>query len=163
MIQQYPTQTTEPQRPHPPASLLRAANVMYAGALLCATHAVVYVLTAGAEKAALARKLPNASAHHLTTLTDAVVSIQAVAALIGAIAFVWIARACLKGRNGARITGTVFFAITVLTTAYNFTSPEITVNRVLMVVGVVFGLAAVVLLWQRRSSAYFAFFKRPQF
>jgi hypothetical protein len=162
MIQQYPTHTTEFQRPRPPASLSRAAIVMYAGALLCATHSVVYVLTAGAEKATLRRKVPTMSAHHLATLTDAVVSLQAVAALIGAVAFVWIARACLKGRNGARVTGTVFFAITALATAYNFVSPEVTVNRMLMLAGVVFGLAAVVLLWRRSSNAYFAAFKRPQ-
>lgn len=165
MIEQYPNaaQTSELQQPHPPTSLLRAVKVMYVGALLCAVHAVIYVVAAGAQKSAIARRYPHLTPHHLATLTHIAVITDAVVAAIGAILFVWIARWCLKGRNGARITGTVLFAIAVLGAAYDFISPATTLNRILVVPGVLTGLTAVVLLWQRRSSAYFMFFKRPQF
>jgi hypothetical protein len=165
MIKQYPNaaQTSELQRPDPPASLLRAVKVMYVGALLGAIHAVIYVVTAGAQKSAIARRYPHLTPHHLATLTHIAVITGAVVAAIGAILFVWIARSCLKGRNGARITGTVLFAVAVLGAVYDFVSPLTTLNRILVVIAVLTGLAAVVLLWQRRSSAYFTFFKRPQF
>jgi hypothetical protein len=163
MIQQYPTQTTELERPDPPASLRQAVKVMYLGALLGAVHAVIYVVTAGAQKSAIAQRYPHLTPHHLATLTNIAVITGAVVAVIGAILYVWIARSCLKGKNGARVTGTVLFAIAVLGAVYDFISPLSTLNRIFVVVGVLTGLAAVVLLWQRRSSAYFAFFKRPQF
>jgi hypothetical protein len=165
MIRQYPNapQASELRRPDPPASLLRAVKVMYAGALLFAVHAVIYVVTAGAQKSAIARRYPHLTAHHLATLSHITVITGTVLGAIGAIAFVWIARSCLKGRNGARITGTVFLAIAVLGAVYDFTSPLTTLNLTFVVLEVVTGLAAVVLLWQRRSSAYFTFFKRPQF
>jgi hypothetical protein len=165
MIQPYPAaaQTPALQRPDSPAALLRAVKVMYAGALVCAVHAVIYVLTAGAQKSALARKHPHLSAGHLATLAHVLVIADAAGAAIGAVLFVWIARYCLKGRNGARITGTVVFSIAALVMAYDFIGPETTLNLIFVVAEVLIGLAAVVLLWQRASSAYFAFFKRPQF
>ncbi len=165
MVQQYPTpaQASEIQRPDPPASLRQAVRVMYLGALVFAVHAVIYVVTAGAQKSAIARRYPHLTPHHLATLSDITVIIGAVLGAIGAIVFVWIARWCLKGRNGARITGTVFFAIAVLGAVYDFISPLTTLNLIFVVLEVVAGLAAVVLLWQRRSSTYFNYFKRPQF
>jgi hypothetical protein len=165
MIQQYPnaTQTSDFQRPEPPAAVLQAVRVMYLGAALSVAHAVIYVATIGAEKAALARHSPNVSAHTINTLAHIVVISESILALIGAVLFAWIARWCMKGRNGARISGTVLFAIAVLGMAYDFLSPETTLNLVFVVVVVLTGLVAVVLLWQRRSSAYFAFFKSPRF
>ncbi len=165
MIQQYPNaaQTSELQRPDPPASLRQAVKVMYVGALLGAIHAVIYVVTAGAQQSAIARRYPHLTPHHLATLTHIAVTTGAVLAVIAAILFVWIARLCLKGRNGARITGTVLFAFAVIAAAYDFISPVTTLNRIFVVLGALVGLTAVILLWQRRSSAYFTFFKRPQF
>jgi len=53
MIQHNPDTAQPPrlQRPDPPASLLGAVRVMYAGALACAVHAVVYLATTGVVKA----------------------------------------------------------------------------------------------------------------
>jgi hypothetical protein len=165
MIQNYPnaTQLSDLQCPDPPAAVLQAVRVMYLGAVLCVAHAVIYVATIGAEKAALARHSPNVSAHNINALAHIVVISESVLALIGAVLFAWIAHWCMKGRNGARTSGTVFFVIAVLGMAYDFLSPETTLNLVFVVVVVMTGLVAVVLLWQRRSSAYFRFFRRPQF
>jgi hypothetical protein len=151
------------QRPEPPASLLRAVKVMYAGALFCAIHTVIYLVTEHAEQAALAARHPHLAASHLATLAHVVTVIDAVIALIGALLFLWIARSCKRGKNGARVTGTTFFVIAVLGLAYDLTSPETTLNLAFIVAECLIGLAAVVLLWQRGSNTYFAFFKRPQF
>jgi hypothetical protein len=166
MIQQYPNaaQNAELQRPEPPASLLRAVQVMYAGAILGPIHAVIYVITAGATKRAIEAKHPYWSASLVSTTTGIAVIGGAVIALMAAVLFVWIARSCRSGKNRARVTGTVLFVLAVLLLAYNLgPGVETTVNLIFNCAGVLIGLAAVVLLWQRSSSAYFTFFKRPQF
>jgi uncharacterized membrane protein len=76
--------------------------------------------------------------------------------------FVWIARECRSGNNWARVTGTVFFGIAALGLICNFFSGLTTLNLVVATVGCVVGLAAVVLLWQRNSSAYFTSGQHPQ-
>jgi Ca2+/Na+ antiporter len=150
-------------RPDPPASLLGAVVVMYAGALACAAHVVVYVMTASAEKAAIAARYPHLTAHHLATLGHVAVIVGAVLDVIGAVLFAWVARSSGKGKNGARVLGTVLFAIAILGTAYNFVSPVTALNRIFDIGECLIGLTAVVLLWQRAASAWFAYFKRPQF
>jgi hypothetical protein len=165
MIQHNPDVVQLPglQQPAPPASLLAAIKVMYAGSLVCAIHAVIYLVTEPAEKAALAAKHPYMPAASLATLAHVDSVVNAVIALLGALFYLRIARSSKSGRNGARIAGTVFFAIVVLGTIYDFVSAETTLNLAFIAAGCLIGLATVVLLWQRTSSAWFALFKRPQF
>jgi hypothetical protein len=159
-----PTQLPELQRPEPPASLLRAVKVMYAGAILGLIRPVIYVITAGATKRAIEAKHPYWSASLVSTTTDIAVIGGAVIALMAAVLYVWIARSCRSGKNRARITGTVLFVFAVLLLAYDFgPGVETTLNMIFNCAGILIGLAAIVLLWQRASSAYFTFFKRPQF
>jgi hypothetical protein len=48
MIQHYPnaTQVSDFQRPDPPAAVLQAVRVMYAGAAVCVIQAIVCLLAA---------------------------------------------------------------------------------------------------------------------
>ena len=166
MIQQYPNaaQKSEVQRPEPPASLLRAVKVMYAGAILGPIHTVLYVITPGATKRAIEAKHPFWPASLVSTTAGIAVIGGAVIALMAAVLYVWIARSCRSGKNWARVTGTVLFVFAVLLAAYNFgPGVETTLSMIFNCAGVLIGLAAVVLLWQRSSSTYFTFFKRPQF
>jgi hypothetical protein len=165
MTQHYPApaQTPELTRPGPPATLLRAVRVMYAGAAVSVIQAIVYLVTGSATKRAIENGHPHMSASTVTTLTHAGVIIGVVIALIAVIAFVLVARSCAAGKNGARIAATVLCALAVLGTIYNLSASAATVNRIFGVVVNLIGLAAVVLLWQRRSSAWFSLFKRPQF
>jgi hypothetical protein len=151
-------------RSSPPASLLRAVKVMYAGAILGPIHTVIYVITAGATKRAIEAKHPYWSASLVSTTTGIAVIGGAVITLMAAVLYVWIARSCGSGKNWARVTGTVLFVFAVLLTAYNFgPGVQTTLNMIFNCVGVLIGLVAVVLLWQRSSSTYFTFFKRPPF
>jgi hypothetical protein len=166
MINQQPNAAQKPElgRPDRPASLLQAVQVMYAGAILGPIHTVVYLITAGATKRAIEAKHPYWSASLVNTTTHVAVIGGAVVALLAAVLYVWIARSCLTGKNWARVTGTVLFGVAVLLGAYNFgPGVETTLNMIFTCVGLLIGLIAVVLLWRRSSSAYFTFFKRPQF
>jgi hypothetical protein len=165
MIQQYPHSARAPElsRPDPPVSLRHAVTVMYAGAAVSVTQAISYLLTESATKTAIENGHPHMSASTVNTLARAGVIAGVVIALIAIVAFVRVARLCAAGQNGARITATVLCALGVLGTIYNLTASAATVNRILGVAVNLIGLAAVVLLWRRTSSAWFSFFKRPQF
>jgi|HubBroStandDraft_5_1064220.scaffolds.fasta_scaffold29513_2 hypothetical protein len=163
MILQYPHSAPAPglQRPDPPVSLRRAVAVMYAGAAISVTQAITYVLTESATKRAIENGHPRMSASTVNTLAHAGVIIGAVIAVLAIIAFVSIARSCAAGKNSGRIAATVLCALAVLGTIYNLSASAATVNRIFGVAVNLIGLAAVVLLWRRSSSAWFSFFKRP--
>jgi len=165
MIQHYPNaaQMSDFQRPEPPAAVLRAVRVMYAGAVVCAIQAITCVLTAGAWRTAVEQKYPHLGAHGVTVITHTAVIAAAGTAVIGAVLFIRIARSCRKGRNWARVGRTVLFAIAVLGAVYDFSTAHTTLNLMFVFAGCLIDLVAVVLLWQGSSSAYFRFFKRPQF
>ena len=165
MIQQFPgtSQHFQVERPARPASLLIAVKVMYAGAAARLILAILYLTTESDTRAAIAKKNPHMSASTLNTLAHGGVIVGAVVSLIGAVIFLGIARSCQKGKNRARVTATVLTAVAVLGTAYNLASPVAPVVPVFNVVLDLIGLTAVVLLWLPASSAYFRFFRRPQF
>lgn len=164
-MQPYPdaANMAEAQQPSAPGSVLNAVKVMYAGAAVSVINAVIYLVTQNSTKTAIAKKHPHLSASTLNTVTHVGVIIGAIVGLIGAALFIWIARSSRSGKNWARVTGTVFFAITVLGTVYNLVSGEAMVIGAMSFIVMAIGLAAVVLLWQASSNSYFSFFKRPQF
>jgi hypothetical protein len=75
--------------------------------------------------------------------------------VIAAVVWIVLARACQRGHNWARITGTVLFALATVDTFIGLTTPIAAVVRIWAVVTWLAGLAAVVFLWRRDSSAYF--------
>jgi drug/metabolite transporter (DMT)-like permease len=146
-----------------PAAVRNAVRVMYAGAVACVIHVAVVVGTAGVTKTVLEHKHPHLSAGTLSTLTSVTVIATAVIALIEAVLFIWVARGCGRGRNWARITGTVFAVLGVVFAVYDVSAGRSTASLILSFVVAAIGLASVAIVWQPRSSAYFRYFKRPQF
>ncbi len=156
------SQTPGIREPDVPAAIRNACRVIYAGAVASASHAVVVLVTTGATKVALRQKHPNLSAGALSTLTSVTVIATAVIAVIGAVLFVWVARACRRGKNSARITAAVLAALGVLIAIYDVSAGRSTVNLIFSFVVAVLGLASAALLWQRSAGAFFRYFKRPQ-
>ncbi|MFD6395110.1 DUF3824 domain-containing protein [Nocardia sp. NPDC060249] len=74
--------------------------------------------------------------------------------------WVWMAFVCRAGKNWGRITGTVFFGINALLyvsgTVMAFVTSTAGIALVFSTVGLAIGLAAVILLWNRTSSPFFA-------
>jgi hypothetical protein len=147
----------------PPVSLLAAVRVMYAGAVASVLRAVVYVATRDDEKTAIQRRYPQLSRSTLTAVTHVAVAGGVIASLLGAALFIWIARSCRSGRNWARVTALVLAAVGVLAAVYDRFSGLAAVWTVASLVVGLIGLAAVVLLWRARASAWFAYFKRPSY
>jgi hypothetical protein len=163
MVQPYPTAAQMPgtERPAVPASVRNAVTAMYAGAAAEIIHVILFLVTVSSTRNAYARKHPRLSAHKITTGAHALVFSGAVGAVIGAVLFIWIALMCLRGRNWARITGTVFFGLGVLGALVEFGVAVSAVDKIWDIVIVLIGLVAVILLWQGPSSDFFNRSGRP--
>jgi hypothetical protein len=148
--------------PAVPPAVRAAVRVMYAGAVAAVIHAVVVVVTAGAMKTALQQKHPHLSAGTLSTLTTITVVATAVLSLLGAVLFIWIARAGGRGKSPARITAAVLAALGALVLVYDVSNGRGTASLIVGFVVEAIGLASVAFLWLPSSSAYFQYFKRPQ-
>ena len=164
-MQSYPKTEQMPwiERPAPPAPVLNAIKVMYAGAVASVIGGIIFFVTKSATKTAIEKRYPHYSAHAVSTLTNAGVIIGLVIGLIGAALFIWIARLCKGGKNWARITGTWLFVLSVLIMVHNFLTAETAVTGVFHLLISLIGLTAVTLLWLGNSNAYFNYFKRAQF
>ena len=159
MYQPYPggAQVPEPsQRPPAPPSIVRAVQVMYAGAAASLIGIVVDMTTLSSTKAEIIRRNPSLTATQVTNAEHVAIGLFIVSGLLGAALWFWIAQMCKLGRNWARIVGTVLFAIdTISVFAGAAAGPGGGATRIYSILIWVIGLAAVILLWQRASSEYF--------
>jgi hypothetical protein len=168
MIEQH-TQTG--QRPDTvrtdvPRAVRSAAWVMYAGAVASVIRVVADLATVHATKTAIGHRDPNLSASALNTLTHIAVIAEVAGGVIGTVLFVWMARACLDGKNWARITAAALCALGVLGAFLDLggaiTGGRSTANLIMTFVVAGIGLVSICLLWQRSSNAYFRTFRSPR-
>ncbi|MGH3186390.1 MAG: protein kinase domain-containing protein [Streptosporangiaceae bacterium] len=158
---QYPVTPGSPgssglSRPAP-ASVLNAVRLMYAGA----AYAFLYALGVIVATAAIVKNHPlfvtSKTGASRVTVGD-VAFFAVIEAIIVIALWLWLARACRRGNNWARITGTVLFGIHTLGMLGVIASPhrDLGLIKVLTVVGWLIAGAAVVYLWRRESSGYFS-------
>jgi uncharacterized membrane protein YecN with MAPEG domain len=135
-----------------PASVVTAVRLMYAGA----AYALIWAIGVIVVSASIVRHYPVVSASADHRLTGAVtLAVLACAAEIAL--WLGIARACRRGSSGARVAGTVLFALHTVGVLGVVASSQAGLGpaKVLTVIGWLIGLGAVVALWQRPSSAFF--------
>jgi hypothetical protein len=135
-----------------PASMVTAVRLMYAGA----AFALIWAIGVIAVSASIAKHYPLASASGDHRLAGAVtLAILLCAADIAL--WLGIARACRRGSSGARVAGTVLFAVHTVGVLGVVTSSQAGLGpaKVLTLIGWLIGLGAVMALWQRPSSAFF--------
>ena len=159
MYQPYPggAQVPEPsERPPAPPSVLRAVQVMYAGAAASLIGIVIDMTTLSSTKSEIIRRNPSLTATQVSNAEHVAIGLFIVSGLLGAGLWIWVAQMCKAGRNWARIVGTVLFAIdTISVFAGAATVPGGGATRIYSILVWLIGLAAVILLWQRASSDYF--------
>ena len=158
MYQPYPTGGAEPEpvRPAPPPPVENAVRLMYAGAAISAISLIITLVTVGSLKTAIHNADPSLTATKLHSAEVAAVVVAIVFGLIGIGLWLWMARANKAGKNWARITATVFFGLDTLSVLAGFRQAEPALSRAVSLLVWLAGLGAVVLLWQKISSAYFA-------
>jgi len=163
--QPYPTggaAEPEPQRPAPPTPVQQAVKLMYAGAIVSAISLIITLLTIGSLKTAIHNADPSLSATKLHSAEVAAVAVAIIFGLIGIGLWLWMAYANKAGKNWARITATVFFGLDTLSVLTSFRQAEPVLSRVVSILIWLIGLGAIVLLYQRESSAYFTASKTPR-
>jgi hypothetical protein len=163
--QPYPTggaAEPEPQRPAPPTPVQQAVKLMYAGAIVSAISLIITLVTIGSLKTAIHNADPSLSATKLHSAEVAAVAVAIIFGLIGIGLWLWMAYANKAGKNWARITATVFFGLDTLSILTSFRQAEPVLSRVVSIVVWLIGLGAIVLLYQRESSAFFTASKTPR-
>jgi hypothetical protein len=159
----------ESNRQPVPASVRSAVRVMYLGAAVSLTKVIVDLATESSTKSALLSALkinikksggvlPTPSAFSSGFFhTLALVS---VLGLVGVGLWIFVARGTRNGRDWARATGSVLFALETLALLIGppdmgIRGPESTVTRIFAGIVWLIGLTAVVFLWRKDSRAFF--------
>jgi hypothetical protein len=157
MYQPYPggAQMPETKRPPAPASVRNAVKVMYVGAVASPVYAIIFIATLSATRSAIEKHFPQLTASQVNGQANTFMAVWIVGGLIGAGLWIFIARACKRGRSWARITGTVLFGIDTLQVLGGLTVPLAVPVKVFALVVWLLGLAAVTFLWRGTSSAFF--------
>jgi hypothetical protein len=112
-------------------------------------------LAAGEFPALHEKRFPSLSASQVSTEQHVLLIAGIVSGLIAIAAWLLIARASQAGKNWARITGTVLFALATLDALGGLVNPVAVPVKILAFVIWLLGLIAVVRLWQAASTAYF--------
>jgi hypothetical protein len=159
MYQPYPSgeqMPEQPQRHAAPPPVLMAVKLMYVGAALSAIGLVLSLATISSLKAAIVKKYPSYTASQVHTAQTAALVAAVFFGLVAIGLWLWMARANGAGKSWARITGTVFFGINTVFLLLSLVQPHASLGLLFGLVVWLAGLGAVVLLWRKESSEYFA-------
>ncbi len=164
MYQPYPSgggQVPEPQRPEPPASVLTAVKLMYAGAAVSAISLIVSLVTIGSLRTTIRNRYPGYTQTQIHSAEVVVVVFAVIVGLISIGLWLWMARANKAGKNWARITSSVFFGLNTLGVLAIFRQAEPTFSRLITILVWLVGLGAIIMLWRKASSEYFGASRQP--
>ncbi|WP_433561542.1 hypothetical protein ACQP1O_28630 [Nocardia sp. CA-151230] len=141
----------------PPRTVTYAFYLMLAGAVLTLIG-LLYSFTqlSHARAKATAHTSGNLTHSQVDTIVTVSFVVGIVIALISVGLWIWMAIANRAGKNWARITGAVLFGLYTLSTLATVTMSSSTAFSALLdVLTWLAGLATVILLWIKQSSAYF--------
>ena len=145
-----------------PQSVTRAVQVMYVGAVASLIGIVIELLLRHSLRSYIAdhatRNGKRLTATQVADTYHAELVVLVVVGLIGIALWIWMAQMNKRGRNWARITSTVFFALDTLGAIGGLAGGSLSggnANRFYGLVVWVIGGIAIILLWQRSSTEYF--------
>ncbi len=148
--------TAAPLRPRLPTPVLAACWLMYLGAAFSLLHTLVILAMIGKVKAAIIRTHPVFPANTARSLA-AVASVEVLVVGVVVVAlWIWLASASKQGRRWVRTAGTVLFGAGTFIEFVVLGIPGVASVKAFGFIVWLIGLAAVILLWQRKSGEYFA-------
>jgi hypothetical protein len=157
MVQPDPSagRMPEPAHPEPPASVVMAVRLMYAGAVVSALSLIVGLVTIGSLRDSLHKAQPTLTPTQLHQQETVLVVGSVVIGLISIGLWVWMALLNKAGKPWARIVAAVLF---VLYTLYLLLviRAGVAAGALVPIITWVIGLGALILLWRKDSSEYFA-------
>lgn len=160
MYERFPGGGIEPEpeqhrRDQAPGPVVLAVRLMYAGAVASAANLIVGIASPGSITSAIQKANPNYTAGQIATSKGPIIAAVVISGLVGVALWLWMAWANGRGRNWARILGTVFFAITTIGLPLTLTQGSGAVAKFVGTLTWLIGAVTVYNLWRRESSAYF--------
>jgi hypothetical protein len=159
MHQPYPQggqMPPDPARPAPPRPVRTAVLLMYAGAALSAISLIVSVLSFHAIERVIRNASSTLTAQQVHNDAIVAVTVAVVESLIAIGLWLLMAWGNKNGQSWARIVATVLFGLNTLFLLLSFVRATVSVSLAFSVLVWAIGLGAIVLLWRRESSEYFA-------
>ena len=151
-----------PSVPRSARTVRAAVKLMYAGAAVSTVNLIILMALIGDAKAYHAMLGYHLTAAQVSRLTTLFITVSILWALVPIALWLWMARACGRGRNWARIVSTLLFGVATLDLTGFFGPRGFRVSLVLTVFGPTIpvlywlvGLAVVWLLWRPASRAFF--------
>ena len=157
MVQPYPSagRTPEPVRPEPPASVVMAVRLMYAGAVVSALSLIVGLVTIGGLRDSLHKSQPTLTPTQLHNLQTVVVVGSVFIGLVSIGLWVWMALMNKAGKPWARIVASVLFGLDTIFLLLGVARAGAAAGTLVSILTWLIGLGAVIYLWRKDSSAYF--------
>ena len=158
MYQPYPSggNSVEQQRPAPPATVLNAVKLMYAGAAVSLVSLIISLSDISGTKAAIRKARPSLTAAQVNQLNGFIIGLAIVSGLIGVALWLWMSWANKQGKAWARIMSTVLFSLATLDLIGVFREPKTVLGMIFPLLTWVIGLGAIFLLWRPDSSRFFS-------
>ena len=159
MYQPYPQggeMPPDPARPAPPRPVRTAVLLMYTGAALSAVSLIVTVLSFHAIERVIRNASSTLTTHQVHNDAIVAVTIAVVESLIAIGLWLLMAWGNKNGQSWARIVATVLFGLNTLFLLLSFVRATVSVSLAFSVLVWLIGLGAIVLLWRKESSQYFA-------
>jgi hypothetical protein len=148
-------QTPEPMYPGPPASVVMAVRLMYAGAVVSALSLIVGLATIGSLRTSLHKNDPRLTATQLHNLQTVVVVGSVAIGVISVGLWVWLALMNKAGKSWARIVATVLFGLDTLFLLLGVARGGAAAGTLVSILTWLIGLGAIIYLWRRDASEYF--------
>jgi hypothetical protein len=133
-----------------------AVRLMYGGAVLSGVSLVVGLATVGSLRTALHKSDPSLTAKQLHDLQTVVVVGSVAIGLISIALWVWMALTNQAGKSWARIVATVLFGLNTLFLLLGVARAGAAAGTLVSILIWLIGLGAVILLWRKDSSQYYA-------
>jgi type III secretory pathway component EscU len=133
-----------------------AVRLMYAGAVVSALSLIVGLATIGSLRSSLHKSDPTLTASQLHSLQSVVVVGSVVIGVISIGLWVWMALMNKAGKSWARIVSTVLFGLDTLFLLLGVARAGAAAGTLVSILTWLIGLGAVIFLWRKDSSAYFA-------
>jgi hypothetical protein len=158
MYQSYPEggQMPDPTRPDPPRPVRTAVLLMYTGAALSAVSLIVTVLSFHAIERVIRNASSTLTAQQVHNDAIVAVTIAVVESLIAIGLWLLMAWGNKNGQSWARIVATVLFGLNTLFLLLSFVRATVSISLAFSVLVWLIGLGAIVMLWRKESSQYFA-------
>ena len=146
----------DPTRPDPPRPVRTAVLLMYTGAALSAVSLIVTVLSFHAIERVIRNASSTLTAQQVHNDAIVAVTIAVVESLIAIGLWLLMAWGNKNGQSWARIVATVLFGLNTLFLLLSFVRATVSISLAFSVLVWLIGLGAIVMLWRKESSQYFA-------